>query len=396
MRIALTTYALHVGGMETFILSLADGLVRGGHEVHVVTTDERGAWFERTPEVGAQGHFLDGALKSRAGHARDVARFLADAGFDAVINNFSWFAQASLGLLPAQTVTVSVIHNAAEIVVALACANSLACQAVVAVSPKTFELARPRVGASSQLHLINYGVQVPDYPVERPSSKELRVIFCGRLEHTQKGVFLMPEIVRQVSESGVDLRLEIAGEGPDRDQLVQLLREQGVPDRVRLLGALNHAETIRHIRESDVLILPSFFEGLPIVALEAVANAAVPVLSLLPGITDWIVDSSSGFLPPAGDAKGFSEALIHLGRDPDLRRRMSVAAWQRALARFSVTTMVESYIRLIEELRSQAKERPSATRRHGLAPDLVKWQDYLPPKLRHAGGRLLRGINASR
>lgn len=377
MKIALTAYALHIGGLETFIFSLARGLVLSGHEVHVVTTDAQGAWFEGMREAGAQPHFIDGAARrSRASHARAVGHYLADAGFDAVINNFSWFVQASLGMLPPETAAVSVIHNSAEEVVSLSCANIAACQAVVAPSPATAELARARVPHHEKVHLIRHGVAISSSPPPRQEALELRVVYCGRLEHRQKGVFLLPEIIRRVSDSGINIHLEVIGDGPDRDKLTGLFQEAGLSSCVEVHGVMNHDQSIERIRQADALILPSFFEGLPLVPLEAMANGSVPVVSLLPGITDFIVgDERSGFLVPPGNAAGFSEALVRLGKDPGLRRSMSVAAWARAQECFSEARMVSDYLALLEKLRSAPPRRAGAG---PLAPDMVHWKHWIP------------------
>lgn len=389
MRVALTTYALHIGGLETFVLFLAKGLGAAGHEVHIVATDAPGAWFHRPAEVGAQAHFIDGASRrSRVAHAKAVATFLTEAHFDAVINNFSWYTQASLGMLPEQTVTVSVIHNTAEPIISLSCANAAACQAFVAPSPATLALARARVVPAEKVRLIQHGVEIPDPPAPRNGGRQLSVVFCGRLEHVQKGILLLPEIVRQASESGVELRLEVIGEGPDRQELIRLLNEAGVSGQVDIVGALDHPDSLARLRKADALILPSFFEGLPFVVLEALSLGVVPIISCLPGITDWMVeDGSSGFLVPPGDVQGFKNALILLGRDPERRRTMSLAAWEAARSRFSAAQMVDSYHDLLYDLQSQ-NQRPRA-RPPALASDMVHWKDYIPPMLRHAGGLLL-------
>jgi glycosyltransferase involved in cell wall biosynthesis len=388
MRIALTTYALHVGGLETFIFSLARGLVRAGHEVHIVATDERGAWYGRAFQAGLQVHFVDGgARKSRATRARGVGRFLASNEFDAVINNFSWSVQASFGMLPAKTVTISVIHNSAEAVISLSCANVPACQAFVAPSPATVDLARSRV-PPEKVHLVQHGVEILESPPQPKSHSELRVVFCGRLDHTQKGILQLPEIIRRVCDSGVGIRLEVIGEGPDRERLARLIHEVGVAHHVEILGALDHEQSLQRIRQADAVILPSLFEGLPLVPLEAMANGSVPVVSSLPGITDWIVgDAVSGFLVPPRDVTRYGDVLIRLGRDPGLRRRMSLAAWETARDRFSVTTMVVRYLDLLERLRRQPQRRTSLP---ALAPDVVHWKDRIPDPLRHALGRLRR------
>lgn len=389
MRIALTTYALHIGGMETFILSLAEGLLDAGHETEIITTDEAGLWFRRAREVGAPAHCVDGLQRtSRAAHALHVGRFLAARGFDAVINNNSWFVQASLGALPNTVATISVIHNAVGTVVWLACANEPACDAFVAVSQATFELARARMSAHEKIHLIPSGVVVPAGPPQARNNKALTVAFCGRLEHTQKGIFLLPDILKRSLDAGVTVSLEVIGDGPDREELARLVAEKDVSAQVHARGALTHPEALELIRQADILILPSFHEGLPLVLLEAMALGSVPVASLLPGITDSAVqDGISGLLARPGDVEAFSHALVRLGRDPQLRRRMSLAAWETALERFSVTKMVDGYLDLLEQIKCHPRAR---TGLEPLAPDMVGWKDRIPNPLRRRLGQSRR------
>jgi glycosyltransferase involved in cell wall biosynthesis len=391
MKIALTTYGLHVGGVETFMFSLADGLLRAGHETEIIVTDEAGPWFGRAREVGANAHFIRGLQRSsRAAHARRAGRFLAAGGFDAVINNNSWFVQASLGVLLPTTATVSVIHNAVEEVISLSCANERACDAFVAVSRATFDLARARVSTPAKIHLITHGIAVPSVPPPARNNTTLAIVYCGRLEQKQKNILILPDVLRRTLLAGVTATIEVIGDGPDRELFASLVVEKGLSAQINSRGALTHEEALERIRQADALILPSFHEGLPMVLLEAMALGAVPVLSLLPGITDCAVrDGVSGLLALPGDVAGFAHALVRLGRDPDLRRRMSLAAWKAARDSFSVKTMVESYLSLLEQLRGQPRRIPALP---PLAPDMVGWKDYIPNPLRRAFVRLRKAV----
>jgi hypothetical protein len=123
------------------------------------------------------------------------------------------------------------------------------------------------------------------------------------------------------------------------------------------------------------------------------ALGSIPVVSLLPGITDRVVqDGISGLLAPPGDAAAFSQALVRLSRDPELRRRMSLAAWETARRRFSLAKMARRYLGLLEELKCHPRPRKNLS---ALAPDMVCWKDRIPNPVRCRLGQLFRLVQGS-
>jgi len=389
-KMALTTYAMNVGGLEMFILTLAAGLVREGHDVDIIATDDRGEWFSRIGEVGAQAHFLEGlAGTSRARHARRVGSFLRARRYAVVINNGSWFVQAALGMLDSSTVALSVVHNSFASIMSTACSNERACNAFIAPSQGTYEGARRLLSDPKKLHLIPHGVAVPDSLPERSaSSDELRVVYCGRLDHRQKGVLLLPDIIKALVDCGVRARCEVVGGGPDLERLTRLIAQRDLTPLFKLCGELEHSAALERVRQAAVFLMPSFFEGLPLSLLEAMANGCAPVASLLPGITDWVVQHDvSGFLVPPGDVEGFRLALVRLGQDRALLDRMRLAAWETARERFRAQRMIDDYVALIRSLAVQPLSRHHIPR---LAPDLVEVKDRLPNPWRRALGQCRR------
>jgi glycosyltransferase involved in cell wall biosynthesis len=372
--------------MEVFIRALAKGLVGSGNEVWVIATDEQGSWFSSSTEGGVKTRFLAGLQSSsKASHARRVARFLRLEGFGVVINNNSWPVQASLGLLPDETAVISVIHNTSAPVLATSCANRQACNAFVAPSRAVFEGARALLLSDAKLHLIRHGVPVADcLPGHASAGEGLRVVYSGRLDHTQKGVLLLPGIAKRVAEAGLRMQFNIVGDGPDRDRLSEFVRQARVEQIVTMCGGLDHESSLNFMNQSDVLLMPSFYEGLPFALLEGMASGCVPVVSRLPGITDDLIDDEqNGFLVSPGDIVGFSECLIRLGRDAALLQRMRMKAWSSARDHWNSQTMINKYIELIDALggtRLKRRDLPELT------PDLVKIKDRLPCRIRSALG----------
>jgi hypothetical protein len=110
------------------------------------------------------------------------------------------------------------------------------------------------------------------------------------------------------------------------------------------------------LNEAHVLIMPSIFEGFPLTPLEAMAAGVVPIMSRIPGCTDFMIeDGKSGVLVDIGNELGFAEAIISLAKNRWKLRTISKAAWEAAHKRFSYEIMGKLYLELIEECRRRRK-----------------------------------------
>jgi glycosyltransferase involved in cell wall biosynthesis len=178
----------------------------------------------------------------------------------------------------------------------------------------------------------------------------LRIASVGRVEHSQKGVLFLPEIVKGCLDAGVDVRLTVAGDGPDRDALQQRVDDLGLSDRIVLSGRLSEEKVYDLLLDSHVLLMPSFFEGWPLALQEAMACGCVPVASLLKGATDYtVIDGRTGFLAEVGQVKEFVSAIVKLHEDPPKWLELSTAAHETILTGYSDVYMTASYCRLISE-----------------------------------------------
>jgi glycosyltransferase involved in cell wall biosynthesis len=174
--------------------------------------------------------------------------------------------------------------------------------------------------------------------------RDLHLVFIGRLvEHKRVDVIL--EAVARV-EATV---LEIIGDGPDRRRLRRRAQELSLGARVRFMGSLNHEAVLERLAAADLLVLASEYEGLPHVAVEALA-CGTPIASVdVGGVREVIVDRSTGLIVESRTPSAFAAVFRQLQDDTVLRRRL--AASTRALAaewRFERTSdEVESLLRKV-------------------------------------------------
>lgn len=138
------------------------------------------------------------------------------------------------------------------------------------------------------------------------------------------------EAARRVS----NIRLLMIGGGELQGRLQKMAEELGVQSLIELRGWVEMAEARRLIRESDIMIMPSYRESFGVAALEATA-AGVPVIATnTGGIPEIIENDYNGILISPGDEPALTEAIVRLADDPLLRGRMGEAGRKIARERF--------------------------------------------------------------
>jgi glycosyltransferase involved in cell wall biosynthesis len=397
MRIGFIVPHVEVGGVETLLFRLGRFLMARNHEVDMIATEREGVWFAKAQELGIQSISLPVArFASPRAHATAVGALLASRRYDICLLNHARLAQASLGMLPDATVAMPVIHNDTDWIYTVGCSNPGAWNVAIAVSPKVLRTTQKIVG-TKPVRLIANGVDLPVQARGNRHAQEggaLRICYAGRIIHRQKGVLLLPEIVAECRRRGMHVSLEIAGDGDDRAELERRITDAGVADCVRFLGVLAPEKTGALLLESDVLLMPSFYEGQGLVLLEAMACACVPIVSALTGVTTEVVENGrDGFTPPPGDPLAFVEALAQLYGRPDRLRQMGEAARSKVQTSYSLDAMGAAYLALFEG--AAAGEYPLLTsrrRQHAIDDALFHRKDYLPSWL----GRTYDNLRALR
>lgn len=188
----------------------------------------------------------------------------------------------------------------------------------------------------------------------RGAGDRLELGFLGRLEHNQKGVLHLPDVLRDLDRKRVSYRLTIAGRGRDESQLRNALRQHLDRGHVRFAGSLSPAQIADFLAEIDVFLFPSHFEGCPNALLEAMTAGATPVAWRLPGITDFLIDDGkTGLLAETGDTAWFANHIADLAEDHDRLAAMSRATSEAARARFSRDTCANAYAELFSKVMAE-------------------------------------------
>ena len=186
-------------------------------------------------------------------------------------------------------------------------------------------------------------------PISEQAAKQYgfhKILFMGRMCKA-KGVgellAAMPELCRRYP----DVRLYLAGIWEDMELKTQI---SALGDCVKDLGWIGGADKQRYLRECDIFVLPSYFEGQPVSVLEAMANACGIVVSKTGDIPDMISDGETGLLIPPQDAKALEESLISLLEQPELCRTLGENARRKAEAEFSIDNNVKRLLDVYESI----------------------------------------------
>lgn len=388
MKIALAVADMSVGGIATFVLNLSQSLCQAGHEVMVIA-QRQGAWWPRLAEIGVHGYCLPHRRwDSVQQAARRFAAYLTAQQIDLLVVNIgidNRLPMLALHRLPDRLPVVLVLHNDRPEVCTLAAVNAAAWHCAVGVSPKVQQIGQVRFPQKA-IHRIRYGIELPTVEQLRTRAAwatPLRVLFVGRLDAHQKGIFRLPAILTACRDQGIAVHATVIGDGPDREPLAQLCQAAGVADCVDLLGFQTNDTVIAQMRNHHLLLLPSNFEGLGMVIQEAQANGCVPIASWLPGVTDTIIaDGINGRLVEPADIAGFVAAIRNF-QDAAQWQQCSQAGIDHAQQHYSIGRMMEQYMALFDGLRQGADALPVA--RSTLCKQRTTpftWRDYLSQPLR--------------
>jgi L-malate glycosyltransferase len=142
----------------------------------------------------------------------------------------------------------------------------------------------------------------------------------------------------------------VVGYGPDRAELESSVLASGLEKDVKFLGLRRDVPEL--LAAADLFVLPSLWEGLPLVLLEAMAAGLPAIVTAVGGNTEVVQDGISGTVIPPGDAQALTTAVCSLLSDPFMRDRLGRAARQRFETSFSMQRFVEAHECLYETLLS--------------------------------------------
>ncbi len=355
------------GGVEEHICGLLRNLSRSLFRPHLVCSP---ATFERfrvgCPEDVEVTPLVLGRPRDVAGAAQ-LARLLVREKFEIVHSHMFWSSlfASPIGWACGVPVIVETLHGSeawrtgwkAKCNIDRVVTRFVSKYVAVSASDARFLAYKKHVPAD-KIAMIRNGIDLRRFSVSQNARKAIRetlgfteedqvLIMVARF-HPGKGHPVLLAAMRQLLSVYPKLKLICLGEGDGETEIRRLCDELGLAKHVRLAGY--QPSVPEWLKAADINVLPSFYEGLPLTILEAMASGLPTVASHVGGIPEAIEDGVSGILVPPGSPERLADALSFLLCRMEARERMGEAACLRASRWFGIEQQVRNTEKMYLEL----------------------------------------------
>lgn len=352
---------LNIGGVETHISALADGMTSFGHRVIIVSNG--GAMVPRLEKSGIEHITLPVHRKSPV-TIRDMAsrikKLVRDRGVDVVHAHSrvpAWIAH--FGLKRMDTAFIITAHGQyaphyGSSVMAMG-------DRIICVSRGIMDHMEQKLRANpAKMNVVYNGIDIESAEKQLASARDPREVkkeigfsedamvigSIGRLTST-KGHSFFIEAFKKIKNNRPDVKGIIVGDGPMRKELQDRIDELGLNGELVLTGVRTDIYSI--FRAMDVYVVASIFEGFPMGCLEAMASRVPIVATTVGGIPEMIENERTALLVEPRDTDSLSAGVEKLLADERLRARMADAAYGDVVGKFSERKMLQEMLGIYYE-----------------------------------------------
>ena len=378
-RLLLILPWLRIGGADKFNLDLLKQLSQQEWEISILTVLEGdNSWskeFEKfTPDIFILDHFLP-----KEDYPRFINYFIGSRNFDAVISTMNVFGYKILPYIRSnypEICILDILHMEEE---------NGDFGAYPAISVENQQYIDFHITTTKHLmhRMIEHGLDrgradvcytnVDSRGWKNKEKERQKVNSLLKIDHDATLIIYVARLCKQkqprvlgktlkiLKEEGLHFKALVIGDGPDHVMLQSFISQYGLEDQVSLLGALDNQITKEYIRASDILFLPSFWEGLALTIYEAMA-AGLPIVGADVGGQKELVTEDCGFLLARSDedseAKEYAKVLRHLILNPELRVQMGNNGQKRVEKCFRLDQLGPRLAALISKANDLHKHQP--------------------------------------
>lgn len=338
LRIIHTVSSLQGGGMEQFVLRLAQAQIKAGHTASIVSLND-GPLLE----IAQQQHLAitlinHGPMVARIAHC--ALHFALQAPDIVHCHNPTSLRYATIGKLVSGGRLLFTDHAQTKGIVRKGSPFEWRrVNAYVAVSGETATHAGD-IGYLGPTEVIHNGVEFAASQQSRPVVREQlglgdRIVVVNVASfYPVKAQDVLVQAAAKLRDAGLPVTTLFLGDGAERSRVEQMARDLSLgPQEVRFLGFRNDVPDI--LAASDIFVLPSRAEGLPMSILEAMSHRLPVVCTPVGGNPELVLDGEHGKLTPVDDADALAQAIKQLASDPVLRQRQGDAGYRRVTQDFS-------------------------------------------------------------
>ena len=191
------------------------------------------------------------------------------------------------------------------------------------------------------LHIVHCGVDPEQFiQASNPSTssstrKGQRLLYVGRLS-AAKGMPILLESMAALKLAYPETQLTVVGDGEDRTELEKRAQELGLESHVDFVGYQTPDVVREYLQASDIFVMSSFAEGVPVVLMEAMMSGLPVVATQIAGVSELVEDGVNGFLVPPSDAGSLTQKIQALLEDKGLRQRLGSHGQQKVSQEFNI------------------------------------------------------------
>lgn len=347
-----------LGGIETHGYELIRELQRRGHEFRVIAQKDKGEWKESEIYEGIQIERFDfNAILSKkelsaiAKVKEHLGKFEPDLIHLNACNGGSAFAfllfLEQLSAPKVLTAHTAYLYGGAPLPAVKKIVSSM--DRIGCVSKWVLrEMQTHFPSEKEKLSLIYNGLPMPKTaPLPLPFSPPTLLLF-GRL-CKEKGFDYGIRAFAHLKQNGSEACLIVAGGGPERANLENLVQELAISECVTFTGVLSPSELRSTFNRSTLVIVPSIIESFGLVILEAMQMGRPCVASNVEGIPEIVLQGKTGLLVEPRNPLALCDAIARVLKDPQEAALMGKAAWQRAF-QFGIEDNATGFENLYREL----------------------------------------------
>jgi len=348
----------NVGGAETFVVSLTIELIKQGHDVTIISlyNHRQGFYSEIINDNKIKILYLNKKKGPDYKTAKQLKKLIINLNPDAVHSHLETALTFFLGgILKLKNITfVETIHyylqpNSYNIILKTIIKNSYKRKKIipVSISPEAKKRATSYYKINFDSPIIYNGINMSGIKAEKPiNTREFDFIAVSRLAEVKNHQAII-KAAKILKERNLDFSLNIVGDGPLYDEISLLIRNYKLESNIHLLGLRNDVYSL--LANHKIFLIPSFREGNPISAIEAISSGLAIIGTNNGGLVDLIVDDNVGFLVNPHDVEQLANYMELLLSD---KKKLSVISEHNKLysASFSISHVATQYIALYEKL----------------------------------------------
>jgi len=191
-----------------------------------------------------------------------------------------------------------------------------------------------------KLKIVRCGIDPDAYRFRVPDPEVNTLLFVGRLD-VEKGIPILFASMDILQKQGYDLKLVVLGDGRDRQFLESMAEQMGLSGNVDFRGFVGQDVISDELSTSDVFVLPSFAEGIPVSLMEAMATGIPVIATNVGGVSELVVNHETGLIVPASDEVSLTNAIARYVDQPEFYQETAKKARVKVTEGFNIEKQVD-------------------------------------------------------